>query len=222
MPRSILVASPGPGDGKTIITAQLAVSMAHGGKRVVLVDANLRRLRLHEYFGTENKLGLSDMLVDDLVPQVVAQESIHWRLKVITSGKPVDNPAELMGSVWMLKVLTRLREQADVAIFDGPPFLFAESFILASKLESVLIVMQAGKTREAVALRMMEQLDRAQANIIGMVMNRVPARLAQNLAGNVVYGYGADPTEVSFEGDKKKPGRRPVVLRGPFVEKTGG
>jgi len=164
------------------------------------------------------------MLIDDLVPQVVAKQMIHWRLKVITSGKKPENPAELMGSLQMLKVLTRLREQADVAIFDGPPFLVAESFILASKLESVLIVTQAGRTGEGTAVQIMEQLERAKANLFGIVMNRVPDRMAHRLAGNLVYGYGADPEEAGLEGDKKERARRPVVLRshsGPPIEETG-
>jgi len=175
-PRSILISSPEPGDGKTTIAAQLAVSMAHGGKRVVLVDANLRRPSLHRYFGMKNELGLSDMLVDDLVPEMVIKHVVHWRLRVITCGKPVDNPAELLGSVIMLRALARLRDQADVAIFDGPPFLVAETFILASKLESVLVVMHHGRTRGGDASQMMMQLDRAQANVVGVVLNRVPAR----------------------------------------------
>lgn len=223
-PRSILVASPEPGDGRTTIATQLAVSMAQGGKNVVLVDANLRQPRLHEYFGIENRLGLSDMLVDDLVPQVVAQQLIHWRLRVITSGKPVDNPAELMGSIRMLTVLARLREQADVAIFDGPPFLVADSFILASKLESVLVVIQTGRTREVVARQMVGQLHRAHANVIGVMMNRVPDSIAHGLAGNLVYGYGADPTGTGLKEDTEKRARRPVVLRNhsdPFVEESG-
>ena len=187
--------------------------MAQGGKRVILLDANLRRPGLHEFFGIKNELGLADMLIDDLVPQVVAKELIHWRLKVITSGKKAENPAELMGSIKMLKVLTRLREEADVAIFDGPPFLVAESFLLASKLESVLIVTQAGRTRESTAVQIMEQLERAKANMFGIVMNRVTDRMAHGMAGNLVYGYGADPEEARLEGDKKNRVRRPVVLR---------
>ena len=202
-PRSILVASPGSGEGKTTIAAQLAVSMAQGGKRVVLLDANLRQPSLHRYFGIENKLGLADMLVDDLVPQVIAQELIHWRLKVITSGKPVDNPAELMGSIWMLKVLTRLREQADVAIFDGPPFLVAESFILASKLEGVLMVMRLGRTKERVAGSVVEQLERAHANLIGVVLNRVAEPEA----------YGYDVMAGHLAKGKLSPKLSPVVLR---------
>ena len=212
-PRSILVASPGSGEGKTTIAAQLAMSMAQGGKKVVLLDANLRQPSLHKYFGIENKLGLADMLVDDLVPQVVAQELIHWRLKVITSGKAVDNPAELMGSIMLLKVLTRLREQADVAIFDGPSFLVAESLILASKLESVLMVMRYGGTREAVATHVMQQLSRAKANLIGVAMNRVPIRMANDLSGSLAYGFG-ERSAVSGSGiDKPSHVKRPVALR---------
>ena len=202
-PRSILVASPGPGEGKTTIATQLAASMAQGGKRVVLIDANLRRPTLHEYFGIKNDLGLSDILVDDLVPQAVAQQLIHWRLSIITSGKPVDNPAELMASIWMLKLLTRLREQADVAIFDGPPFVVAESFILASKLEGVLMVMQHGQTREQNIGSVDEQLRRAQANLLGVVLNRVPRQR----------GYSYDGRTQDLAGGTLGPSPDPAVLR---------
>ena len=223
-PRSILVASFGPGDGKTAIATQLAVSIAQGGKKVVLIDANLRQPRLHDYLGIKNELGLSDMLVDDLVPQVVAHEMIHWRLRVITSGTPVENPAELMGSVWVLKVLTRLREQADVAIFDGPPFVVYESFVLASKLESVLMVMKYGHTREADATQTMERLARSHANPLGVVMNRVPDNIAHSQTGNLVYGY-REESRASNPGNIKPslPGGQ-VLLRneardsGTFVE----
>ena len=225
-PRSILVGSPGSGDGKTTIAAQLAVSMAQGGKRVVLVDANLRRPGLHAYFGIKNKLGLTDMLVDDLVPQVVAQQVVHSRLRVITGGKPVENPAELLGSIMMLKVLARLKDEADVAIFDGPPFLVAESFVLASKLESVLLVTQSRGIREAQVARMMEQLERAKANLIGIVMNRVPNRVARDLSGNLVHSFAGDAAEVTIADPQQTPVRRPAVLRsershsGPFGEET--
>lgn len=207
-PRSILVGSPEPGDGKTTVATQLAVSMAEGGKRVILLDANLRRPRLDEYFGIKNELGLSDMLVDDLVPQVVAHQLVHWRLKVITSGKPVDNPVELMGSIRMLKLLTRLREQADVAIFDGPPFLVAESFILASKLESVLLVMQSDRTRERFVWPVVEQLERARANIIGVVLNRVPKREAYGYDlrfGDLVKGQVSPNSGAILQRQSKKP-----------------
>lgn len=213
IPKSILVSSAGQGDGKTTIAAQLAVSMALGGKKVVLLDANLRQPALHQYFGIENGLGLSDMIVDDLVPQVVSQEVIHWRLKVISSGKPIENPAELMGSVHMLKLLARLREQADVAIFDGPPMLVAESYVLASKLESVLIVMHFGRTRQAVVKQMMEQLGRAQANAMGIVMNRVPIRMAHGLSGNLAYGNGRDSRSPTIEGETQIPVMGQAALR---------
>ena len=149
---------------------------------------------------------------------------IHWRLRVITSGTPVENLAELMGSVWVLKVLTRLREQADVAIFDGPPFLVYESFVLASKLESVLMVMKYGHTREADATQTMERLARSHANLLGVVMNRVPDNIAHSQTGNLVYRY-REESRASNPGNIKPslPGGQ-VLLRneardsGTFVE----
>lgn len=205
-PRSLLVSSLAKGEGKTTIAAQLAMSIAQGGKNVVLIDANFRQPTIHQYLGLGNKLGLSDMLVDDLVPQVVYQESTHWRLKVITSGSQVDNYADLLGSVQMLKVLTRLRSQADVAIFDGPPLLASESFVLASKLESVLLVFRYGRTRAARANPMVAKLNRAQANVMGVVMNRVPPRGARVFPGNLSYGHGArvqksKPLTEDFDND---------------------
>ena len=220
--RSILVSSPSEGDGKTTVAAQLAISIAQAGKRVVLVDANLRQPSLHAYFGIDNQLGLSDMLLDDLVPQVAARKTSSWRLRVITSGKPVNNPVELLGSVRMLQVLTRLREQTDTAIFDGPPFLVAETYILASKLESVLIVMRPGETRESEMLHITEQLERAQGSVMGVVMNHERKRSSRGFGGEVVYGYRRGQSVAGVDKHEGAPKERPVFVQDPSMEKETG
>jgi len=207
-PRTILVSSPGPGDGKTTIASYLAASIAKGGKRAILIDADLRRPGVHRFFGVKNELGLSDMLKDDLVPQVAAQTLGNHHFKLITSGTPVDNAAELFRSLWLLKVLNFLREQADVAIFDGPPFLATEAYILASRLESVLMVIQPGKTHEPAARAIMEQLERAHANLLGVVLNRVSRSEAYPAASYLYYENDRDGRQGSNPGKSRSTTKR--------------
>ena len=217
-PRTVLITSPSEGQGATMVATQLAASFALAGKRVALIDANLRRPSLHIFLGIENKLGLSDMLTEDLVPQVIAQESNNWRLKYITAGKPKENAPELLGSMWLLRALTRLREQADVAIFIGPSFRVAESFILASKLEATLIVMRPGSTREGVATTIMEQLERGRANVVGVVLNGLRSRKKSAISGDIYYGLNQ-----SVGGNGQAEGApaksAPVALRRPEADK---
>jgi capsular exopolysaccharide synthesis family protein len=202
-PRTILISSPGPGDGKTTIASYLAATIAKGGKRAILIDADLRRPGVHRFFGVKNELGLSDMLKDDLVPQVATQPLGNHRFKLITSGTPVDNAAELFRSLWLLKVLNFLREQADVAIFDGPPFLATEAYILASRLESVLMVIQPGKTHEPPARAILEQLERAKANLLGVVLNRVSRSEAYPAASYLYYENDRDGRQGSNPGKSR-------------------
>ena len=213
-PRTILIASPGEGEGATMVATQLASSFALAGKRVALIDANLREPRLHNFLGIDNKLGLSDILTEDLVPQVVAHESSNWRLKYITAGKPKENAAELLGSMWLLRALTRLRDQADVAIFLGPSFRVAESFVLASKLEATLIAIKPGSTREEVATTLMEQLERGRANVVGVVLNGLKSRKKSPISGYIYYGPN-QTSQTDGEPAKTVGNGGPVVLRRP-------
>ena len=173
-PKFIFVTSPGPDEGKTTVASYLAATIGNGDKKVVLIDADFRRPGLHEIFGVPNELGLSDMLIDRLEPQSVASSLDNSRLKLITSGSRVDNPTELLGSTRLLEILSQLREQFDIVIFDGPPFLTTDAIILASRIKSVLLVIQPGRTREADASAIVKQLGRAQADLLGVVLNKAP------------------------------------------------
>lgn len=213
-PRSILITSPGPDVGKTTVAVYLAEAIAQSGRRVILIDADLRRPGIHKFFGLPNDLGLSDLFMRDLVPQVVVHTIDNKHMKVITSGSQVENPAELFRSINLLKVISRLREQADVAIFDGPPLLVADAFILASRIESSLIVLQPGKTREELALAMKEQLDQAQANVLGVAFNRIPRGHSYASAGYLYYDYNElDDAEELIEQAASSKRRRRVSLR---------
>ena len=195
-PSLILVASPGPDEGKTTVASHLAATIGNGANRVVLIDADIRRPGLHESLGVPNELGLSDMLIENLEPQRVAHSFDHSHFKLITSGRRVEDPSGLFGSDRFLEVLAQLREQFDTVIFDGPPLLAPEALVLASRLKSVLLVIRSGRTREDVARMYMKQLGRAKADLLGVVLNRIPKIQAY---ASAAYYY--------YDDDEKKKGR---------------
>ena len=189
MPSTILVASPGIDDGKTTVASNLAITIGSGEKKVVLVDADLRRPDVHGIFNVPNKLGLSDALIDNLDPQAVATSPDNHGFKLITSGSRVENPAELLSSTRFSEFLGELKAQFDLVIFDGPPFLANEVIVLAARLKSVLLVLQPGRTGEGMAKDIKKQLERARADLIGVVLNKAPK---MDGYGYSYYGYYDD------------------------------
>lgn len=190
-----VVTSLGPGDGKTVTAANLAVAMASAGWRVLLVDADLRRPRLHDIFGVDNRQGLSTMLamlpnelesgsesVHDLPPnlQNCFQETEIPNLLLMPSGNLPLNPAEVLGSVsmgywhqWLMS-----SPDIDMVIFDTPPVLVAaDGLALASTLEApVVLVIPAGKVRPGPASRAKERLTSLDIDVKGVVLNAVSRR----------------------------------------------
>ena len=175
--------------GKTSIATNLAIVIAQTGKRVVLIDADLRRPKVHGYLGIPNEKGLSDVLrgavdIDDAV--------ITWEegnISVLTSGSPAPNPAELLSSKEMDQVLENLKEVADVLVLDCPPFLVTDASIVASKADGVLLVIRHGYSRKDAAKMAVKQLQRAEARTIGVVLNRIPRKVEGYYTG--YYNYSA-------------------------------
>ncbi len=192
VPSTIFIASPGIDDGKTTIASNLALIMGSGDKKVVLVDADLRRPGVHELLGVPNELGLSDLLIDNLKPKAVATSFDNPNFKLITSGRRVDNPGELLSSTRFTDFVAELEKQFEILIFDGPPFLANEALVLASRLKSVMLVIQPGRTRRGVARTIKKQLDRAHADLIGVVINKAPRRPAYGSGGYSYYDYETD------------------------------
>jgi capsular exopolysaccharide synthesis family protein len=175
--RIILVTGAEAGDGKTTIAANLAAIFAQGGKRVLLLDADLRRPRIHRFLGIQNRLGLTDLFRDGLDVDAVAyqwSDANSKTISVITSGSLPPNPAELLGSHKMDNILSELSNRADVVIIDSPPSLVVDAQLLAAKVDCVLLVVQPGKTHSGAARATCEQLNRAGAHIVGVVFNRIP------------------------------------------------
>jgi polysaccharide biosynthesis transport protein len=170
--KTILITSPSRGDGKTMISLNLADAFAASGKKVALVDADLYRPRLHVRFGLDNKSGLTNILTGGLSWEEVTK-SVR-KITVITGGPATTNSAMLLESNVMDKFLADLQENFDVIILDSPPLFIMDAQILASKVGGILMVVRLGDTITAVARSMLDQLHLMDAHVLGAVLNCAP------------------------------------------------
>lgn len=202
---TLLVVSANPSEGKTTVAANLAISFTQGGKYVLLIDADLRRPRIHKFFDLPNRIGLSDIFRESIPLSFIVNKWKDTKLSIITSGGIPPNPADLISSKKMESVLEAGKNAADIVIVDAPPFLVADASILASYMDGVLLVIRPGKTPVDAAMTTLEQMNRAGANIVGVVMNRIPRNRSYYYGGYRYYSpyyqsqYHDDMDE---EGDK--------------------
>lgn len=175
-PSSVLVTSADPGDGKTTVAVNLAVVNAQAGRRVLLVDANLRHPELHSWMGLSNDRGLRDLLEESGATAAdLIQQARMPGLRVLTAGERHPSPVDLMDTQALRQIMLRLREPDLVIIVDGPAALAdAETPILAAAVETTLVVVAAGRTSAPSLVDTYDVLVRAKANIIGTVLNHAP------------------------------------------------
>jgi non-specific protein-tyrosine kinase len=173
--RTLVVTSPSASEGKTTTLANLGVVMAQAGDRVVLVDTDLRRSTLHKRFDVPNREGLTNALLEDEpVLDGWLRETEIENLRVLTSGPLPPNPSELLGSLKMRRLIERLKDEADIILFDTPPVLMiSDASVLALETDGVLMVADAGRTRRTVARQSLERLRQLGVNVVGVVLNRV-------------------------------------------------
>jgi capsular exopolysaccharide synthesis family protein len=153
----------------------LAIILSQGGKKVLLLDADLRRPNVHKQFSIPNRVGLSDLIRGRMDVEDVIQvpENIK-KLSIITSGSLPPNPAELLGSLKMGLILDSLKSIFDVIVIDTPPMLVSDAQILSSRVDGILFVVRPGKTHIDVAKSPLEELKRIDARVVGVVLNRIP------------------------------------------------
>lgn len=192
--RSIVVTSPQPGDGKSIVAANLAVALAQGGRRVLLVDADLRRPMLHTLFGQPRGQGLSTVLTGEMAIEDVLVDVGERHLRLLPAGDSPPNPSGLLGSDGMNRLLKEAQGVADVVIIDAPPVLaVADPIELSGRAEATLLVVQRGATGRRALRTVATRIRRFGGNLVGLVVNRVPLQ-------DLEYGYEYSYTDVPRRG----------------------
>jgi non-specific protein-tyrosine kinase len=177
--KTLLVTSVGPNEGKSLVLANLAITMAESGRQVVVVDCDLRHPSLHSVFGLNDRPGLTTMMLDESMAAPVQATSAP-NVGLVAAGPLPPNPAELIGSERFVRVLKAIGERADVVLLDAPPASsVTDATILATRVDGVLLVVDSGRTRRDTARRAHEQLQRVGAHVLGAVLTNVKAERAQ-------------------------------------------
>ncbi|MGG3842898.1 CpsD/CapB family tyrosine-protein kinase [Anoxybacillus kestanbolensis] len=171
--RSLMVTSSAPAEGKTTTVSNLAVVFAQQGKKVLLVDADLRKPTVHYMFRKDNYIGLTNVLTKQAPFQAAVKETDVDNLFVLTSGPIPPNPAELLGSSAMEELLAEAYKQFDLVLFDTPPVLaVTDAQILANQCDGTILVVHSGKTEIEAAQKAKELLINAKGKLLGVVLNQ--------------------------------------------------
>jgi tyrosine-protein kinase Etk/Wzc len=180
----VMVTSSFPGEGKTTIAANLALAFAQSGKRILLVDCDLRRPALHKVFERSQNPGVTEVLAGDVVLAKAVHASGIPNIVLLTAGTIPPNPSELLCSDRMRELLAALRGSSDMVILDAPPVIpVTDAPLLSAFTDLVVVVVEAGRIPAAVARRMKEQLHSVQAPVAGFVLNDRTALFSD------AYGY---------------------------------
>ncbi|WP_339165032.1 CpsD/CapB family tyrosine-protein kinase [Siminovitchia sp. FSL H7-0308] len=170
--RSLMVTSSGPGEGKSTTVANLAIVFAQQGKRILLVDADMRKPTVHYTFGVTNTFGLTNVLARQMELQEAVKSTSEELLFVLTSGPIPPNPAELLSSRGMKQFFEEALNEYDLVMFDTPPVLaVTDAQILSNQCDGTILVISSGKTETESAQKTKDLLEAAQAKILGVVLN---------------------------------------------------
>jgi capsular exopolysaccharide synthesis family protein len=206
--KTLMVTSSEPGEGKTTTLANLAVVCAQNGKHVIAMDCDLRHPKLQVNFRLNNRKGLSNLFTENaLVLDGSCQVSGVENLVVVTTGSLPPNPAELLGSRRMEKILAAMSQAADIVLVDSPPTLaVTDAVVLAPMVDGVLLVVRPGKTRMSALKRTLELLTQVKTNILGVVLNDVSThRSSYSYHYKYYRNYAAYQ---KYYGEKSKGGKK--------------
>ncbi|MBD3271047.1 MAG: polysaccharide biosynthesis tyrosine autokinase [Elusimicrobia bacterium] len=211
--KALLITSGEPQSGKTITVSNLGIAFSQKGSRVVLVDGDLRRPQLHKIFNLDRYNGFSDFLSGEKEINEIIKPSGIDSLSVITSGKVPHYPAEIIGSGHIEGFIQNLKKQFDIIIFDSPPVVsVTDSVIFADKVDAIVQVVRSGKAMVPISLRVKEQLSRAKAKILGIILNDLQT-YHDNYYYYRYYRYYAETHASSKRSSALGRGGREPVLR---------
>jgi len=196
----LVFTSPRQREGKSTVSSNLAYLVAESGKKILSIDCDMRKPRVHKIFGFNNLSGLTNILIgENSLEDVVHTHPTQKNLHVLTSGPIPPNPAELLGSNRMKNFLDSIRDKYEMIIIDSPP-------ILSTIADGTILVLEAGETEIEIAVHAVEQLRKVNANILGTVLNRIPT------SGNKYYSYAYYQYE-QYYGDDDMPKKRKARKR---------
>ncbi len=201
----IQVSSPEPGDGKSTVAANLAVAIAQSGKRVLLIDADLRRPAQHFLFGENQEIGLSDVLLREIAWENAVRSTPVDGLSLMTAGLCPEQPAELLSTAMLPILLKQVRSEYDVILLDSPPVLaVSDPCIVAPHADGMIVTLRMMKTRQLVVQRLKERLTAHGIKCLGIVANSVDADIAAK-SGYDYDSYNSYLPETRRDGTPKPP-----------------
>jgi succinoglycan biosynthesis transport protein ExoP len=213
--RKLMLCSAIKGEGKTTLAINLAITFAMDGKKVILIDADLRRSQVHHYLSVPKEIGLFDYLAANASIEEIIKPTPYENLFIITSGARPDNPAELLGTPRFSQLVDVLPRHADLVFFDSPAFLpVSDSIIMAPKMDAVIMVVRARWTPIKAAAQTKSQLKRINSRIIGAIYNGVSHSQGYYPYYYGYYGYYSYRYAYSYEEDgKQRPSLREWGLK---------
>lgn len=212
-PRTILLTSSIPGEGKSTTIANLALTLAQSGSSVCLIEADLRRPRLLEYLGLEGAAGLTDVLIDRADLDDVLQPYGADRLDVIGAGAIPPNPSELLASEPMSRVLLNLSARYDYVLIDTPPVLpVTDAVVLSTKVDGVIVLVGTTIVRKEQLKATLESLSGVDNTLLGLVLNRVVHKSAGGY-GVGYYGYYDPETHPTSRTPRKRGAKRTLLSK---------
>lgn len=204
LPKTLLVTSSKPSEGKTTTTISLARSLANIGLNVLLIDGDLRNASVHKRMRMSNEVGLSNYLAGSKRPEELVQNTDTEGLVLMTSGPLPPNPAELLNGPALVTLLTLAAESFDIVLIDGPPVMgLADAPLLSSAVQSTMIVVAANETRRSTVKIALRRLQFARANMVGALLNKFDVKET-----GYGYGYGYGDYDYHSYGAPALPGHK--------------
>ena len=205
--KTIAVTSAQQSEGKTVTIANLAISYAQAGRRILLVDADLRRPSIHRRFGLSNRQGLTTAIVRGAQPQAFVQDSKIPNLSILTSGPIPPNPAEMLMSETLWRLIDELKPHYDMIFFDASPVgVVTDAAIIATRVDGTIFVIRAGEIKKAQLTRATDLLKKVNAHVLGFILNGASKQTDDyyNYYYYNTYYYSSEPHPADAKRAKKR------------------